>query len=99
TRSKRDWSSDVCSSDLTLGDEIVVELWIKADKPGSVTYIEARDQNGAHISASQGANWIAETFTNGSDAYVSGKTPVPDVWTMWRSEERRVGTARTYGGA
>lgn len=70
---------------VTLGDEIVVELWIKADKPGSRVFIEARDQDGAHIAAGQSGNWSPEGWVNGSSQYPVGSAVVPTEWTLWRS--------------
>ena len=70
---------------VTLGDEIVVELWIKADKPRSRVFIEARDQDGAHIAVGQSGNWSPEGWVNGSSQYPVGSAVVPTEWALRRS--------------
>ena len=70
---------------VTLGDELVFEVWVKADKPDSIAYIEVRDQDGAHVAADQAIRWVSDGWTNPSNVYAVGKAEVPTEWTLWRS--------------
>ena len=60
---------------------LTFSVWVKADKPGSVVYIELRDQNGSHVRRS-GYGWSGDTT---ADSYPVGKMEVPTVWTKWTS--------------
>ena len=60
---------------------LTFSVWVKADKPGSVVYIELRDQNGSHARRS-GYGWSGDTT---ADAYPVGKMEVPTTWTKWTS--------------
>lgn len=77
-------STPVLINDLTPivpGDEYILEMWIKADKPNSIFYLELRDQNGSHAGI---WNWIGNE-TNPANAYPVGKYTVPTEWTKVKS--------------
>src|SRR5439155_6185279 len=81
TRWPRDWSSDVCSSDLYWPCQIGWRIanWLAASQP----------QLGVHYLIWQGQYWSADTPTwvpYRSDAY-----GCPNPVNVTRSEERRVG--------
>ena len=64
-------------SPVVLGDEYIFEVWVKADKPNSNFYVEARDQNGDHAGV---WTWL-EGGTNPSRSYPIGQYTVPTEWT------------------
>lgn len=67
---------------VTPGQEYSVQTWVKADKPGSVLYIEIRDTTtGAHA----GTVTITEPVTaNTSPYFLFSKQEVPTEWTLFR---------------
>src|SRR5438105_9551765 len=88
TRSTRDWSSDVCSSDLNVFEN----NWMQADQDGLAILFTPRNQNGT-------APWSTVqdvTFTNNIVRHSTGGINLmgwDDLSTAsgQRSEERRVG--------
>lgn len=59
------------------GDEYILEIWIKANKPDSVFYLEMRDQTGEHAGV-----WTWDgSKTNPANAYPIGQYTVPTEWT------------------
>src|SRR5699024_11765761 len=85
TRSKRDWSSDVCSSDLLLSDTQFADV-VQARHLLQFPSIENQDAYRAMND---------QTFRNSSKQHSADMTvylTIPrDVQRMTRSEERRVG--------
>lgn len=59
------------------GEELGFEVWLKADKPGSVTYIELRNQDDVLI-----RGWRNQDWSNRS--YPVERLEVPTVWTRFR---------------
>ena len=70
-------------------NDLEMELWVKADKPGSIIYVEVRDQDGDHVStASRNAWGTSEGGWKGDTtayAYPFGRMEVPTEWTKFRS--------------
>lgn len=62
------------------GAEYSTEIWIKANKPNSVIYIELRDQTGAHGASNITAPGSPDT---GAAQYLLGAVVVPTVWTKY----------------
>lgn len=58
--------------------EYKFEVWVKANVPGSVMYIEMRDQDGNHAATWQG---IGDEPTAGAGAYPVSSYAVPTGWT------------------
>src|SRR5699024_11932535 len=87
TRSKRDWSSDVCSSDLVL-----IDLDQANDEHGVFDLIHTDDDEKARVKSDftwKGYQFKKETLTL-LDLY--GTNHDPEIWdNPARSEERRVG--------
>src|SRR5699024_11448776 len=79
TRSKRDWSSDVCSSDLKMGME--TELTILMNSTDRY-YYEKVDTKQKQTEGERLSNFIIEPLFVMEDSYKRVK---------YRSEERRVG--------
>ena len=63
---------------------LTFSVWVKADKPGSVVYIEVRDQDDGHARRS-GYGWSGDTT---ADSYPIGRMEVPTTWTKWTSTMR-----------
>src|SRR5207249_6163227 len=82
TRSKRDWSSDVCSSDLS--------VTLSAASPQSITV----DYNTADGTATAPADYVAKSGTLTFPA--NSTTPQSITIIVNRSEERRVGKECRY---
>src|SRR5207249_8136551 len=88
TRSKRDWSSDVCSSDLTR--DIIIEALVQTTSATADINLTA-DSDHDQV----GGVWIQSTgkLDSGENVTVSGSNlfnpGAPNLLT--RSEERRVG--------
>src|SRR5207249_9755987 len=93
TRSKRDWSSDVCSSDLvSAGNAVVLTL-----NPGNFPHgtLAISDRTGAvEFSSPTHEFWGGDSWT-----YTGPWKSVSMVRTTSRSEERRVGKEGRGGGA
>ena len=70
--------------DVNPGDEFVLEVWIKADKPGSRIFFELRDQNGAHGVTS--TRLVSGDSFYGNASYPINNAPVPTTWTRWRAK-------------
>src|SRR5699024_12069951 len=88
TRSKRDWSSDVCSSDLELGADDYMT------KPFSPNEVLARIK--AILRRSSVSNYrvddeIEEAEVEEVRMTPDNSVPIPENDTKKRSEERRVG--------
>src|SRR5207253_4669677 len=77
TRWPRDWSSDVCSSDLRAQPEIQVEVWLRAKL--STTIVSPTAVIGAYSTA--GTNFGTTRYS----------TEWGSAGRLLRSEERRVG--------
>src|SRR5206468_6638352 len=84
TRSDRDWSSDVCSSDLaaSLPNDIAVHSDLKARQP--------------HFPAK--AKAVIQLVQNGGPSQMDLFDPKPALTRLARSEERRVGKSGDRGG-
>lgn len=69
-------------------ETLVMEAWVKADKPGSIIYVELRDQDNAHAGTTSrsawgtAGGWVGDTS---SYSYPFGKVEVPTTWTKLRS--------------
>lgn len=66
---------------ISSGDTLVFEAWIKADTAGSVFFMEVRDQGGAHLSTSSGNNWVNLEGGSTHNSYPVGAWTVPTAWT------------------
>ena len=70
-------------------NDLEMELWVKADKPGSIIYVEVRDQDGDHVSTASRSTWgTSEGGWKGDTtayAYPFGRMEVPTEWTKFRS--------------
>src|SRR5699024_11897169 len=94
-RSKRDWSSDVCSSDLSLGDWVEDKAKLPDGLPGLCRRL---NEMGLELGL-----WVEpEAVSPNSDLYkahpdwafvVPGRRPL-EIRQQYRSEERRVGEGR-----
>src|SRR5699024_11283902 len=83
TRSKRDWSSDVCSSDL---GRLTVFARGRANPKRPLTHLELFTYSAWYLKEGKAFYFIQEV----DDLFafrLSGK----EIWTAYRSEERRVG--------
>src|SRR5699024_11562268 len=91
TRSKRDWSSDVCSSDLvSVGTDVRIAEGVSV---GRDSYVNGRCQLDEGVSVGKGANLSNRVAVGEGSALGDGASVGP------RSEERRVGKAgRSRGG-
>lgn len=83
--------------DIDPNREYLFEVWIKADKAGSVFYLELRDQSGAHAmsySAVPGENFA------GSSLYPLAGLTVPTTWTKYMAvcTAQNQGVKRIRGG-
>jgi hypothetical protein len=67
------------------------EVWLKADKPNSVLYIELRDQAGNH--GGSNAAIPGETY-GGSGVYPIGGLVVPTTWTKYKARYRTNSTTQ-----
>lgn len=63
------------------GEEYLVEVWLKADKPNSNFYLELRDQSGAM--AGTPYTIPGENYGGGGN-YPISNLPVPTAWTVYR---------------
>src|SRR5699024_12085703 len=85
TRSKRDWSSDVCSSDLETISKSKVERVTEAD---NIRVLIAAGGTGGHVyPAIAIADAVIEQYSNVNIKFIG---------TAHRSEERRVGKECRY---
>src|SRR5207249_9520935 len=95
TRSKRDWSSDVCSSDLILGavapeqDSSSIQREVFFNIPSAMRAIFYAGLPVVFVA-------IAWLFARRMQNWERGQ---PDARGTTRSEERRVGKERSVGGA
>src|SRR5699024_11254574 len=80
TRSKRDWSSDVCSSDLQVGEQVVEAFCLGIQ--------QLRAAGGDRI---EFLTRFVDEVRRGPDRRQRGPQLVRDVRDELRSEERRVG--------
>src|SRR5699024_11323848 len=83
TRSKRDWSSDVCSSDLT-GTSPRLFFWDREEEEPIV-----RSLQGANISEQK--MMVSKVARRSVNAFVTECMAVNPEYQHIRSEERRVG--------
>src|SRR5207249_6159788 len=97
TRSKRDWSSDVCSSDLALPGFVGAKLWRKRMLPdGSACKIRrsaAHPNNNECKEQQRGALRSCAVETNGEGERKCNQDEAAGA----RSEERRVGKEGRWG--
>lgn len=63
------------------GDDYIMEVWVKADKPNSNLYIEMRDQDGTHA----GKWYWSQGGTNPTSAYPVGQFTIPTEWVKIKS--------------
>src|SRR5207245_3651898 len=89
TRCYRDWSSDVCSSDLSDGQALCSGRAdpVRRAVPGRGSGEPPRERTN---------QWLAATEGQGAWAVEYGSPR--KVWGSRRSEERRVGKERRWGG-
>src|SRR5699024_11770632 len=90
TRSKRDWSSDVCSSDLTCR---LYPFTVEYGRNGrSFEYFLCTELPhhwaGGRIHV---GNWLRDHFTREDKEYIKAETAFIPLLGETRSEERRVG--------
>src|SRR5690606_40946977 len=88
TRFSRDWSSDVCSSDLMPQFELVSDFQPTGDQPRAIDELVDGLNAGNRYQTLLGATGTGKTFTM---AQVVQRVQRP---TLVRSEERRVGKGR-----
>lgn len=81
-------------------ETLVMEAWVKADKPGSIIYVELKDQDNAHAGTSSrsawgtAGGWVGDTA---SYSYPFGRVEVPTTWTKIRSTLKLApGTSEVY---
>src|SRR5436309_6605794 len=84
TRFSRDWSSDVCSSDLPPGQYIAIETPVSQDQ----TVTQCSDQPGGTTST---FNLNNVSVTNSANVTITWWENFTSPGTFSRSEERRVG--------
>src|SRR5690606_39877709 len=91
TRFSRDWSSDVCSSDLefdyALGTDPYISHKPSEDKPGDLTHVYA-------VAHYKDGGYNFEVLTRARVDYYRGKSRAKNDGPWVRSEERRVGKER-----
>jgi len=68
--------------DVTPGEELYVEVWLKADISGSRIFVELRDQAGAHGTTNTA---IPGTTFGGATTYPISNLTVPTTWTKYTS--------------
>src|SRR5207249_8915917 len=85
TRSKRDWSSDVCSSDLA--DETVYLTWYDVFAGGGALFRSVSGEASGDVAPGAQVVRNARVDVELRDP----TTATVEVSAMWRSEERRVG--------
>src|SRR5207249_8754727 len=90
TRSKRDWSSDVCSSDLPTGG---TDRGAARDASGSFFRLACREAESCRHSPFSGERGgrNCEWGCSRNSPLFSGRVECPEESTHLRSEERRVG--------
>src|SRR5699024_11310640 len=97
TRSKRDWSSDVCSSDLTMvrrkTNMTRTTLRMTKSTESKINYFEAKLENNPALikNIPSSNNGLINMLLND---YL---TLIINAWNKSRSEERRVGKECRYG--
>src|SRR5699024_11714315 len=92
TSSKRDWSSDVCSSDL----DNRPKLYVFGESLGSYGSEAAFSSIHDVVNRTDGAVWVGPTsFNELHERLVDARDPGSPAWLpiVDRSEERRVGRA------
>src|SRR5699024_12017716 len=93
TRSKRDWSSDVCSSDLTIHQAVLGNICYGLIEPVGLGHIGVTSLDGGLLSG--GLLHRSGLLALGRGRLVGGR-----IFSRSRSEERRVGKeAESEGGA
>src|SRR5699024_11727149 len=98
-RSKRDWSSDVCSSDLTRPISLTDTAQQKPEARPMRIECAAFTANGVRL-----AQRLAEFFRDGGDVCTVSapekyaENGVAALGSLARSEERRVGKGATWRG-
>src|SRR5207249_8255392 len=98
-RSKRDWSSDVCSSDLVPTLDLMVWLSLVPPAPALLLAL-ALDGPGSIAQAVTGVTWrgLAAIVYLGAVATVVAYAIWGDLLRRYRSEERRVGKGWSWRG-
>src|SRR5690606_39884960 len=86
TRFSRDWSSDVCSSDLANGDPVVAEVAV-----AGTTQAASTDETGEFILPLPAGEWDLQVTAFGYASQDHHVTVTANGDTRLRSEERRVG--------
>src|SRR5207249_6584983 len=95
TRSKRDWSSDVCSSDLD--DPAIIDGWVHdiVQHPNGIIILPESPPANEATGNVRIVNGVVQTGLNVA-RYEDGTTIAPKPLRM-RSEERRVGKEERRG--
>ena len=85
------------------GDALWFEVWVKADKPGSIMYWETRTPDNVHLTTTQGANrWTSiEGGAGKGSAYPISEWEVPTEWTkvasrLFINSDAPVGSGTVY---
>src|SRR5699024_11664931 len=89
TRSKRDWSSDVCSSDLCSRCDRTIEMWHRASRHTSFHTFQGGVLDGQEMTShdlQDHPEWADYTIVEASEEDMFSINPM-----FVRSEERRVG--------
>src|SRR5207247_5816672 len=92
TRSTRDWSSDVCSSDLS--GIISPEKW--GNLPGGEVFTTPGEVNGTFVIDGVVGDWLCAKFGSLRDNPLTIKVKGNRLIEAHRSEERRVGKGCRY---
>src|SRR5690606_39553587 len=90
TRFSRDWSSDVCSSDLAHHIEVVFD---DGHRVSGIDQLAERAQQFGDVVEMQAGGWLVEKEQRASFAVIPGKRRS----RATRSEERRVGKEWSAG--
>ena len=69
------------SMSVSAGQEYIFEVWVRASKAGSVSFIELRDQNGEHA---VGTSSIESGGSGSTGSYLMGGYTMPTTWTLYR---------------
>src|SRR5699024_11300620 len=95
TRSKRDWSSDVCSSDLDESEGIEIQLGFTADEEEFNEQISELENQKVNLEI-QLDTTAFDTALSQTQALADAALMIGENWQV-RSEERRVGKEQGEG--